>query len=61
MKKTTKKVFCRDCKYEKDYDCHYPKNMVDDSYAPKHTKNQHAEYINQNNDCKWFKEYEPLI
>jgi len=57
MKKTTKKVFCKDCKYERDHWCDHPLNLADDAYAPKHTHLHTAEHINQHNSCKWFRQY----
>lgn len=54
-----KKIFCCDCEFEKDGYCNHPRNLEDDNYAPKHTRKQTAAYINQLNDCKWFKRYKP--
>jgi hypothetical protein len=54
------KIFCSDCAYEKDgYYCNHPKNLEDDHYDKKHRRIKSAEFINQNNDCKWFKKYQP--
>ena len=54
-----KKIFCCDCEFEKERHCNHPNNLEDDYYAPKNNQKQTAEYINQLNDCKWFKRYKP--
>lgn len=57
MEKSRKKVFCQDCLFECDWTCNYPKNLRDDAYGPKHEHIDTLEYLNQVNDCPWFKLY----
>jgi hypothetical protein len=52
-----KKVFCQDCRFENGLRCMHPKNVMDDSYAPKNSCKHGLAYINKNNDCKWFVRY----